>query len=76
MTIVFTMLHELHEELGPDIQYIDARTAIGAMDRLAKELVNHVRGRDQYAEHWMLEKASKLDGVTVDPVRRKPRDRS
>lgn len=76
MTIVFTMLWELNEELGPDIQYIEARTAIGAMDRLAKELINHVRGRDQYAEHWMLEKASKLDGVSVAPIRRKTRDRS
>ncbi|MFD2499793.1 helix-turn-helix domain-containing protein [Rhizorhabdus histidinilytica] len=72
MTIVFTMLRELNEELGPDIQYIDARTVIGAMDRLAKELVSHVRDRDQYAEYWLREKASKLDGVSVDPEKRKP----
>lgn len=56
-------LGELNEELQSDIEFLSARTLIGAFDKLHKELSDHVRGRDLYAERWMEEKASRVDGA-------------
>lgn len=72
MTIVMATLRELNEELGPDIEYLNVRTLIGAMDKLGKELVEYVQRRDLFAERWMEEKASKVDGVTINRKRKTP----
>ncbi|KRB82894.1 hypothetical protein ASE00_12895 [Sphingomonas sp. Root710] len=72
MTIVTAALRELNEELGPDLEYLNVRTLIGAMDKLGKELTEHVRRRDLFAERWMEEKASKVEGVTIPPKRKFP----
>lgn len=72
MTIVMAALRELNEELGPDVEYLSVRTLIGAMDKLGKDLVDHVRRRDLFAERWMQEKATKVDGVTIPNKRKRP----
>lgn len=54
--IVMLTLRELHEELGEDIAYLEARTLIGAFTRVSRELVDHVRKRDTFAEAWLSER--------------------
>ncbi|MDB5584259.1 MAG: hypothetical protein JWR80_9435 [Bradyrhizobium sp.] len=44
---------ELEEELGPDIAYPSSATMVGAFTRVVRELVESVRKRDTFAEHWL-----------------------
>jgi transcriptional regulator with XRE-family HTH domain len=60
MMILFIAVAELEEELGDDIMFLEAATLIGAFTRVKKELVQHVRNRDQYAEAWLKEKSTKV----------------
>lgn len=63
MTIVMIAMCELHEELGEDLIYLEPRTLIGALTRVTKELVEHVRKRDVFAETWLEQKAVKVAGA-------------
>jgi hypothetical protein len=65
MTIMMIAMYELHEELGEDITYLEPRTAIGAFTRVSKELVEHVRKRDLFAETWLEEKVNKVSGASL-----------
>lgn len=53
MTILMFAMRELEEELGPDIAYLSSATMVGAFTRVVKELVESVRKRDTFAEHWL-----------------------
>lgn len=68
MTIVMIAMCELHEELGEDLTYLEPRTLIGALTRVTKELVEHVRKRDVFAETWLEEKAVKVAGAASPPL--------
>ena len=60
MQIVMIVLSELNEDLGPDIVYLESRTIIGGITRLCRELAEHVRKRDTYAESWLEAKTPRL----------------
>lgn len=64
MTILMIAMAELNEELGEDIVYLEARTLISAFTRLGKDLAEHVRKRDVFAETWLEENASKVKGAS------------
>jgi transcriptional regulator with XRE-family HTH domain len=67
MTIMMIALYELHEELGEDLTYLEPRTIIGAFTRVGKELSEHVRKRDLFAETWLEERAPKVAGSSLAP---------
>jgi transcriptional regulator with XRE-family HTH domain len=71
MTIFFAALRELDDELQSDIELLEPRTLISAMDRLVKDLGDHLARRDLFAERWMEEKASKVDGAAFSPRSRR-----
>jgi hypothetical protein len=54
MTILTIAVAELNEELGPDIVYL-AANADRAFTKSSKDLVEHVRKRDLFAETWLEE---------------------
>lgn len=60
MTIVMIAMCELHEELGEDLTYLEPRTIIGAMTRVSKDMIEHVRKRDVFAENWLEERSNKV----------------
>jgi transcriptional regulator with XRE-family HTH domain len=62
-TILTIALGELNDELGDDIEFLEAGTLIGAFTRVAKDLKNHVANRDLFAETWLKENSSKVDGA-------------
>lgn len=64
MTIAMAALSELNEELGPDITFLGTSALVSAFDKLCKDLIEHVRRRDQFAERWIEEKTAKLHGAT------------
>ena len=55
MSIMISCFRLLNEELGDDIVFLESGTAIGAMSKVCKELVENVRQRDTYAENWLKE---------------------
>lgn len=67
MTILMIAMCELHEELGEDLTYLEPRTIIGAFTRVSRELVDHVRKRDVFAETWLEEKATKVARTSQRP---------
>lgn len=67
MLIMMLSLKEFNEELGEDISYLEPRTLIGAFDRLTKDLVDHVRKRDTFAETWMAERSGRPAELTIRP---------
>lgn len=67
MTILMIAMCELHDELGEDITYLEPRVIIGAFTRITKELIEHVRKRDVFAETWLEEKVTKVAGATPLP---------
>lgn len=67
MTIMYAAIRELDDSLQNDIELLEARTIIGAMDKLTKGFEDHIGGRDLYAERWMAEKAAKVDGARLRP---------
>ena len=64
MTILMIAMAELNEELGPDIVYLEPRTLIGAFTKVSKDLAEHVRKRDLFAETWLEQNASKVTGAS------------
>jgi hypothetical protein len=68
MTILMIAVAELHEELGADVSYLEPRTLIGAFTRVRKDLVEHVRRRDVFAETWLEENAPKVKGASAVPT--------
>ena len=63
MTIAMAALSDLNEELGPDVTFLGTAALVSAFDKLCKDLIEHVRRRDQFAERWLEEKAAKLQGA-------------
>lgn len=70
MTILMVTMKELHEDLGPDVTFLQPGTLIGAFTRLRNDLAQHVRKRDQFAEAWLSEKTPLLGGWLRDGTRR------
>jgi transcriptional regulator with XRE-family HTH domain len=64
-------LRDLNEELGEDIAYLEAKTVIGALTRVSRELVEHVRKRDTFAETWLSERL----GAPTTNIRKKNAER-
>lgn len=64
MTVVMTCMRELDQELGEDISRLPVSVLVATFDKLSKELISHVKRRDEYAEKWMQEKASQIDGAS------------
>lgn len=63
MTVAMTTMRELDQELGSDISLLPVSILVAAFDKLGKDLVAHVRRRDEFAERWIEEKASQIDGA-------------
>lgn len=53
MTIMMIAMMELDEDLGDDLTYLDAQTLVGGFTRLARDLAQHVRKRETFAEDWI-----------------------
>jgi len=60
MQIVMIALSELNDDLGEDIVYLESGAIIGGMTRLCRDLAEHVRKRDTFAETWLEQKAPRL----------------
>lgn len=58
MTVVMLTLKEFNDELGDDISYLETRTLIAAFTRITRELIDHVRKRDTFAEDWLAERTT------------------
>jgi len=69
MTIATAAFRELNDELGGDLGLLRSPALVVAFDKLVRELIAEVRQRDRFAERWLAEKASKLDGVNIRPPR-------
>lgn len=70
MTIMMIAMMELDEELGNDIELLNAQVLVGGFTRLARDLAKHVRDRETYAEHWLEQGANRL--VPGAPKRLRP----
>lgn len=53
MSIMMIAVMELNDDLGNDIAYLDARTLVGGFTRLTRDLAQHVRKRETFAEEWL-----------------------
>jgi hypothetical protein len=60
MTIMMIALMELDADLGDDVTFLDAQTLVGGFTRLTRDLAQHVRKRETFAEQWLKEGATKL----------------
>lgn len=60
MTIMMIAMMELDADLGPDITYLDAQTLVGGFTKLTRDLAQHVRKRETFAEEWLKQGAGKL----------------
>jgi transcriptional regulator with XRE-family HTH domain len=60
MTIMMIALQELDEDLGDDIGYLDAQTLVGGFTRLTRDLAQHVRRRETFAEQWLKSGSTRL----------------
>ncbi len=69
-TILTIALGELNEELGDDIEFLEAGTLIGAFTRVTKDLKAHIANRDLFAENWLKEHSPKIDGARHAPRQR------
>lgn len=65
MQIIMIALSELNEDLGEDIVYLESGVIIGGMTRLCRDLAEHVRKRDTFAETWLEQKAPRLNRQTA-----------
>jgi transcriptional regulator with XRE-family HTH domain len=73
MTILMLAMGELEEELGPDISLLSSANMVGAFTRIVKELVESVRKRDTFAEHWLEEHGARSPSRRrIEGWRRKP----
>jgi hypothetical protein len=82
MTIMMIALRELNEDLGEDITYLTAQTLVGGFTRLTRDLAQHVRSRETYAEEWLragktrLEPSENFDGRRASSIRQLKPSRS
>jgi hypothetical protein len=53
MSIMMIAVMELSDELGSDLTYLDAGTLVGGFTRLTRDLAQHVRKRETFAEEWL-----------------------
>jgi len=53
MSIMMIAVMELNDDLGADMTYLDARTLVGGFTRLTRDLAQHVRKRETFAEEWL-----------------------
>ncbi|WP_373562954.1 helix-turn-helix domain-containing protein [Sphingomonas melonis] len=60
MTIMMIALMELDADLGDDLTYLDAQTLVGGFTRLTRDLAQHVRKRETFAEEWLKQGSSRL----------------
>lgn len=67
MTIVMMVVEELADELGSDIEYLESRILIASFTRATRELIEHFRKRDIFAETWLNER-SKRSSDTVPRI--------
>ncbi|MES3150843.1 helix-turn-helix domain-containing protein [Sphingomonas faeni] len=70
MTIMMIAMMELDQDLGPDISYLDAQTLVGGFTKLTRELAQHVRKRETFAEEWLKQGVDRLSPVRSSPVRK------
>ena len=68
MTVMMLAMMELDADLGSDIMFLEAGTLVGAFKSLSKNLAEHVRKRDTFAEEWL-----KTGSTKLAPVNRKLR---
>lgn len=61
MTIMMIAMKELNEDLGEDITYLTAQTLVGGFTRLSRDLAQHVRKRETFAEDWLKAGATQLN---------------
>lgn len=69
MHIFLLALKDLNEDLGPDIVYLQSNTIIGGVTRLCRDLAEHVRKRDTFAESWLEAKAPKIGRQSAQSAR-------
>lgn len=67
MTIMMIAIQELDADLGDDIEYLDAQTLVGGFTRLTRDLAQHVRRRETFAEQWLKSGATRLKPGAKDP---------
>lgn len=60
MTIMMIALRELDDDLGDDIRYLEAQTLVGGFTRLTRDLAQHVRKRETFAEQWLKSGSTRL----------------
>ncbi len=53
MSIMMIAVMELNDDLGADLPYLDAGTLVGGFTRLTRDLAQHVRKRETFAEEWL-----------------------
>lgn len=69
MSIFMASLRRLDEELGADVGYLNSSILISAINKLVTDLIDQVRGRDQFAERWLEENISKITGAAVEKAK-------
>ena len=63
MTILMIAMSDLNDELGDDMVFLEPGILIGAFTRVVKDLTEHIAKRDLFAETWLKERSSKLQGA-------------
>ena len=66
--VMMMALGELNEELGPDLVFLETGIIIGAITRVCKELAQHVRKRDTFAETWLKERSTRSAGADIAAI--------
>ncbi|MET0307853.1 MAG: helix-turn-helix transcriptional regulator [Sphingomonas sp.] len=75
MTILMIAMSEMNDDLGDDITFLESGILIGAFTRVAKELTEHISKRDLFAETWLKERSTKIQGArALDRLRRRTTD--
>ncbi len=71
MTIMLIAMKELDTDLGDDITLLSPQSLVGGFTRLTRDLAQHVRARDTFAEEWLKAGSSQLNPAKSVPVTRK-----
>ena len=71
MTIMIIAMMELDADLGNDIAFLQAGTLVGGFTKLTKELAEHFRKRDTFAEEWVKSGADRIaaSGARLRPAK-------
>ena len=70
MSIMMIAVMELDDELGADLGYLDAGTLVGGFTRLTRDLAQHVRKRETFAEDWLRSGERRLRSPSTVPLKR------